>query len=213
RRQAGSDPAVEMRERTVAVFDFDGTLTRRDTLLPFLRRTRGASRTSMALLATSLSMVRDRDRAKEAFLHRLLVGQDVEELRAAAEVFADVVIKRGLRSSVLERVQWHTAEDHELVIVTASPELYVSPIGERLGFDAVLGTRLETDGNGRLTGRLQGRNCRGTEKVERLRAWLGDGEVTLYAYGDSSGDRQLWESADHAYRVRGDRVLVVGVSG
>jgi phosphatidylglycerophosphatase C len=208
-----------MTERTVAAFDFDGTLTRRDTLLPFLRRTRGASRTSIAMLANSLVLARgmvtggeERDMAKAAVLRRLLAGHDVEDLRAAADVFADVVIKRGLRPSVLERVQSHASEGHELVIVTASPELYVAPIGERLGFDAVLGTRLETDGNGRLTGRLQGRNCRGAEKVERLRAWLGsDGDVTVYAYGDSSGDRQLWEFADHPYRVRGDRLLVVGV--
>jgi phosphatidylglycerophosphatase C len=201
-----------MTTRTVAVFDFDGTLTRRDTLLPFMRRTRGASRTSMALLATSLRMVRDRDGAKEAFLERLLAGQGVEGLRAAADVFADVVITRGLNTPVLERVRSHHSEGHELVIVTASPELYVRPIGERLGFDTILGTRLETDGNGRLTGRLQGRNCRGPEKVERLRAWLGPGDATVYAYGDSSGDRQLWEFADHAYRVRRDRLVVVGVS-
>ena len=194
------------------MFDFDGTLTRRDTLLPFLRRTRGASRTSIALLATSLLLLRDRDAAKEAVLRRLLAGQDVDELRAAATLFADTVITRGLRPSALERVESHKSEGHELVIITASLELYVAPIGERLGFAAVLGTRLETDGNGRLTGRLDGRNCRGAEKVERLRAWLGDEAATVYAYGDSSGDRQLWEFADHAYRVRGDRVLTVGVS-
>ena len=206
-------------KRSVAVFDFDGTLSRRDTLLPFLRRTRGASRTSIALLANSLVLARGmvagddgRDAAKEAVLRHLLAGQHVEELRAAALVFADVVIKRGLNAPVLERVRSHQADGHELVIVTASPELYVGPIGERLGFDAVLGTRLETDGNGRLTGRLQGRNCRGAEKVERLRAWLGDGDATLYAYGDSAGDRQLWDFADHAYRVRGGRLVVVGVS-
>jgi phosphatidylglycerophosphatase C len=202
-----------MKTRTVAVFDFDGTLTRRDTLLPFLRRTRGASRTSIAVLAASTLLVRDRDAAKAAVLQRLLRGQGVEDLRAAAEVFADVVIQRGLRASVLERARWHASQGHDRVIVTASPELYVAPIGRRLGFDAVLGTRLETDGDGHLTGRLHGRNCRGPEKVDRLRAWLGaDDGVTVYAYGDSSGDRQLWDFADHAYRVRGDRLLVVAVS-
>jgi phosphatidylglycerophosphatase C len=145
-------------------------------------------------------------------LQHLLAGQNVDELEAAAGVFADVVIKRGLRDHMVERVRSHRSQGHELVIVTASPELYVGPIGERLGFDAVLGTRLETDGDGHLTGRLDGRNCRGPEKVERLQAWLGDGEAAIYAYGDSSGDRQLWEFADHAYRVRGDRLVVVGVS-
>src|SRR3954468_22775490 len=134
-------------ERTVAVFDFDGTLTRRDTLLPFLRRTRGASRTSIALLANSLVLARGmvgdddlRDAGKAAVLRHLLAGQNVDELEAAADVFADVVVKRGLRAHMLERVRSHRSDGHELVIVTASPELYVGPIGERLGFDAVLGT-------------------------------------------------------------------------
>ena len=210
-----------MTQRTVAVFDFDGTLTRRDTLLPFLRRTYGAPRTSLALLANSLVMAkgvvagsRERDTAKEAVLGHLLAGREVAELESAAAVFADVVVERGLRAAVLERVQWHATSEHELVIVTASPELYVRPIGARLGFDAVLGTRLETDGGGRLTGRLLGRNCRGDEKVERLRAWLGPdaGDVTVHAYGDSGGDRQLLAFADHAYRVRGGRLRPVGMA-
>ena len=213
---------LKTKQRTVAVFDFDGTLTRRDTLLPFLRRAYGAPRTSMALLASSLMMARgivaggqERDAAKEAVLSRLLAGRQVDELDAAAKVFADVVIEKGLRAAVLERVQWHATSGHELVIVTASPELYVRPVGERLGFDAVLGTRLETDGAGRLTGRLVGRNCRDNEKVERLRAWLGPeattGDVTVHAYGDSSGDRQLLGFADHAYWVRGGRLRPAGV--
>ena len=200
-----------MKERTVAVFDFDGTLTRRDTLLPFLRRTYGAPRTSLALLANSLVMARgivagdhERDAAKEAVLAHLLAGREVAELEAAAAVFADVVVGRGLRAAVLERVQWHATSGHELVIVTASPELYVRPVGERLGFDAVLGTRLETDGAGRLTGRLVGRNCRDNEKATT-------GDVTVHAYGDSSGDRQLLAFADYGYRVCGGRLRPVRV--
>ena len=200
-----------MTERTVAVFDFDGTLTRRDTLVPFLRRTSGTPRTSVALLTASLLLVRDRDAAKQAVLHRLLAGQEAERVLAAADTFADVVIDRGLRASVLERVSWHGSQGHELVILTASPELYVRPVGERLGFDVVLGTRLEIGVDGRLTGRLLGRNCRGPEKVERLRTWLGHrAEVIVHAYGDSSGDRDLLAFADHGYRVRGGRLLSPG---
>src|SRR6266550_1237361 len=108
-----------MTQRTVAVFDFDGTLTRRDTLLPFLRRTCGASRTSIALVANSLVLARgmvagddQRNAAKEAVLRHLLAGQDDAELRAAATVFADVVIQRGLNAPVLERVRSHQADGH-----------------------------------------------------------------------------------------------------
>src|SRR4051812_6953969 len=136
-------------ERTVAVFDFDGTLTRRDTLLPFLRRTRGASRTSIALLANSLVLARGmvgdddlRDAGKAAVLRHLLAGQNVDGRGAAAAVFADVVGRRALRPHMPGRVGSPQPDAQELVIGPAPPELYVAPIGERLGFHAVLGTRL-----------------------------------------------------------------------
>ena len=67
------------------------------------------------------------------------------------------------------------------------------------GFDAVIATRLETDGVGRVTGRYDGGNCYGAEKARRLRALLGEAAVELYAYGDSRGDREMLAMADHAY--------------
>lgn len=161
--------------RAVAAFDLDGTLTRRDTLLPFLVRACGAERTGRALLARSLLLARAlagggrRDVAKAAILERLLAGEPLVRLQALAEAFADDVVARRLRPGTRERVAWHREAGHQLVIVSASPELYVAPIGRRLGFDAVLATRLEIGPDGRLTGRLLGRNCRGPEKVARLR--------------------------------------------
>lgn len=196
-----------MPDRTVAAFDLDGTLTRRDTLLPFLRQACGGSRTSRALLAKSLVLARSlrggasRDAAKAAVLAHLLRGEDRARLEEAAEAFADAVVGAHLRPLVRERVDWHRRAGHELVVVSASPELYVAPLGRRLGFDAVLGTRLEVGPDGRLTGRIDGCNCRGQEKVERLRAWIGSRPAFLYAYGDSAGDRELLATADVAVRV------------
>jgi phosphatidylglycerophosphatase C len=184
--------------RPLAAFDLDGTLTRRDTLMPFLRRAIGRDRATRAVFATSLPLTRalvaggrHRDVAKAAFLRRVLAGLPVADLAEAAEAFADHVVAEGLRPDVRERVDWHRAQSHELVLVSASPELYVSPIGRRLGFDAVLATRLEVDADGRLTGRLSGANCRGPEKVARLREWRSGELVVDFAYGDSAGDREM----------------------
>src|SRR4029079_10087350 len=112
--------------------------------------------------------------------------------------YAEHVIARQVRPDVRARADWHRAEGHALVIVSASPELYLVPIGRLFGSDAVRGTRLEVDAAGRLSGRLDGRNVRGPEKVARLRAHLGDGPVQLWAYGDSTGDRELLALADVA---------------
>jgi phosphatidylglycerophosphatase C len=87
--------------------------------------------------------------------------------------------------------------------VSASPDAYVRAVGAELGADAVVATRLEVGEDGRLTGRYDGRNCRGEQKAERLRAWVGehvrpggDGEPYLWAYGNSAGDRRLLAEAD-----------------
>ncbi len=86
--------------------------------------------------------------------------------------------------------------------MSASPEFYVTPIGRRLGFDAVLATRLEVDPDGRLTGRILGANCRGPEKVVRLREWRGDTLTVAFAYGDSAGDREMLALAANGVKVR-----------
>ncbi len=194
--------------RTVAAFDLDGTLTRGDTLLPFLRQVCGRTRTARGALAHSLlafrplASDRHRHQAKEAVITRLLGGVDLTALREAAESFADEVVTHRLRPGIVERVELHRAAGHHLVIVSASPEVYVKPIGRRLAFDAVLATRLEVAADGRLTGRIDGLNCRGAEKVERLRAWTGHAAAFVYAYGDTRGDRELLAAADAAFRMR-----------
>jgi phosphatidylglycerophosphatase C len=205
--------------RPLAAFDLDGTLTHRDTLLPFLRRAVGWGRTYRALLASSLPMARaaafggaHRDMAKAAVLRGVLTGAPLDGLTEAAEAYADHVVTQRLRPEVRDRLDWHRGEGHELVLVSASPELYVTPIGRRLGFDTVLATRLEVGADGRLTGRLQGANCRGPEKVVRLREWRGENLALAYAYGDGAGDREMLDLAVTAVRV-GRRSSAPGTPG
>lgn len=198
---------------TVVALDLDGTLTRGDTLLPFLCRAFGRGRTYHALLAGSLLIFRSmagwtsRDHAKEAVLRRLLRGQSVADLERAAEAFAAEVVSRGMRPEMTERIRAHRRAGHDLVIVSASPEIYVRPLARRLQIDTVLATRLEVDDSGRLTGRLEGANCRGPEKVVRLRDWLGPHGTLAWAYGNSSGDRELMALADRRVHVGHGRRL------
>ena len=196
---------------TVAAFDFDGTLSRRDSLLPFLVFVRGAGATARAVVAERrrfegvLRGTASRDEAKEALLTRLLAGVDARELRELGEVYAGRLVDRELRLSMRRRLEWHRRSGHRVVIVSASPTIYLETAGRILGVDAVLATELEVDGEGRLTGRLSGRNCRGAEKARRLQAWL-DGSNRqpsarpreLWAYGDSQGDAEMLALADVA---------------
>jgi phosphatidylglycerophosphatase C len=103
---------------------------------------------------------------------------------------------------MLDRLRHHRDEGHEIVVVSASLDVYLRPLVPRLGVDHVIACTLEADPRSVLTGELVGGNVRGPEKVRRLDAWLGDDAVELWAYGDSSGDDELLARADHPTRVR-----------
>jgi phosphatidylglycerophosphatase C len=192
--------------RRVAAFDFDKTLSTRDNVLPFVRLAVGPARLGVGLVRSSPLLVaaaldsRRRDAAKETFVRHTLTGFDEAALERVAVQFAGDLRAAHLRADVVERLTWHRDQGHETVIVSASFRNYLDPVARELGIDAVLATELEVR-DGRLTGRLVGANVRGAEKVRRLDAWLGPGEVELWAYGDSSGDDELLARADHPVRV------------
>jgi phosphatidylglycerophosphatase C len=191
--------------RAVAAFDFDGTLSTRDNVLPFLTEVAGRRAVARALMRALPDLARGRRDAVKARLARdLLAGRDEVQTRVVAERFASGCLERHLRADVLDRAEWHRHEGHARVIVSASFECYLVPVASALGFDAALGTRLVASG-GRLSGELDGRNVRRGEKVRRLDEWLDSTEAgrvgQLWAYGDSAGDRELFARADHAVKV------------
>jgi phosphatidylglycerophosphatase C len=195
----------------VAAFDFDGTLSDRDNVVPFLRRVAGSTATAQAFAATIARLSRQgrtswtRDDVKADLVERLFGGREATAVETSARGFAADVVGRHLRAEAVELADWHRTQGHRLVIVSASFAVYLRPIAQRLRFDAVLATELEVGTDGLLTGRLDGANVRGTEKARRLDAWLdatfGGRPAFVWAYGDSSGDRELWARADRAVRL------------
>jgi HAD superfamily hydrolase (TIGR01490 family) len=195
------------RAAAVAAFDFDGTITRRDSTLAFClasvrpwRLAAGVLLRSPWLAGFGLGLV-PRQRAKEALLTAFFRGVEEGELRRRAETWAVRELPRLVQPAALARIRWHQARGHRVVLVSASLEVILEPWARTVGIDDVLASRLERR-DGRLTGRLDGGNCRGQVKVDRLRALVGDlAGVELFAYGDSRGDRELLDAAQHpAYR-------------
>jgi phosphatidylglycerophosphatase C len=190
--------------RTVAAFDFDGTLTRRDTMLPFLARLVGPARLSAAL-ASAAPHFANRDAAKARLLERLLTGRDHVELLAHGKEYGERLAAEAVTTHMRERLAWHQAANHEIVIVSASLDVYVDAAARSLEVEHVLCTTLAVGDDGQCTGKLQGGNCRGLEKAARLRAHLGDNDVDLWAYGNSGGDRAMLALAQHPVWVRRGR--------
>ncbi|MDP9334878.1 MAG: HAD-IB family hydrolase [Actinomycetota bacterium] len=201
-----------MSRRTLAAFDFDGTLTRRDTLVPFLATIAGRATLLRALgaesprLALAAAGRGDRDVVKQRVLTRVLAGRSYADLEAAGRAFGAELTRSAITTAGRDRIAWHLREGHEVVIVSASLDVYLDEVARALGVAHVLCTGLVTDERGRCTGHLRGANCRGPEKAARLRALLGDDDVELWAYGNSRGDDEMLALADHPVRVRRGRI-------
>ncbi|HZC15765.1 MAG TPA: HAD-IB family hydrolase, partial [Caulobacteraceae bacterium] len=139
---------------------------------------------------------RDRGRPKAAAVGVFLGGTPRAEIEDAARGFAEGHARRMLRPDALRAWARWREQGARLVIVTASPEEIVQPFARGLGADVLIATRLAYDDQGRLTGRLDGENCRGREKVRRLKAEFGPDMRLEAAYGDSEGDREMLAIAD-----------------
>ncbi len=187
--------------RPIVAFDFDGTLTVRDTFRAFLawRAGRGAYLKGLAgLLPDALRYLRDksRGRLKAAAVKRFLAGLTREAIDEDARRFAENESVKLLRPDALRAWRRWQSEGARLVIVTASPEEIIGPFARGLGADCLLATRLAYDAQGRLTGALAGENCRGAEKVRRLQAEFGPDVRLEAAYGDTDGDAEMLAIAD-----------------
>lgn len=197
-----------MTNRVVAAFDFDGTITTTDSFRAFLLDVGGPVRFALAglrclpwLAGVPLGWT-ERGRTKARFMYAMLGPMRRDALEAAAQRFVETRLPALLRPEMLARVREHQAMGHEVVIVSASPSLYLRKWAATVGIETVLSSELEWR-DGAYAGRLAGPNCWGPEKVARLRAWWGErAPATLYAYGDSRGDREMAELANHAW-IRG----------
>jgi len=174
----------------VAVWELDGVLTRRNTLLPFLRRVAG---TRAVLDAAAMTFIRESPAT--LVLQRTLGGLGVAEVDRVARAYAARVAAR-LRPDTLARWQWHRRQGHRVVIATASPGLYVHHLGRHLGADAVICTEMTTV-NGHLTGALRGGPCQGPEKARRVLAHLTESPASpVWIYADAHTDDRLLALAD-----------------
>ena len=201
-------PALETPpEPPIVAFDFDGTLTTRDSFTAFLKWRAGPTRYVLGFLrlvpsAAAYLFHRDRGRIKAAAVREYLRGVPRERLEADARDFVERFSGSLLRPDAVAAWERWRREPVRLVIVTASPHLLVAPFARQLGADAVLGTELAFDAHDRVTGGFLTPNCRGAEKVVRLKAAFGPNLTLKAGYGDTSGDREMLAMAEiSGYRV------------
>jgi HAD superfamily hydrolase (TIGR01490 family) len=187
----------------VFAFDFDGTLTTRDTLIAFIRYACGTSRFLLGFLlhAPLLVLMKLRlysnGKAKQRLFAWFFRGMPLETFDTLCQSFA-LSHRHLLRPETVCLLQQALSEGSEVLIVSASIDNWVQPFFPTV---TVLGTQIEVI-DGRLTGRFLTPNCYGQEKVRRILALHPDcSAYRLTAYGDSRGDRELLAFADEAHLV------------
>jgi phosphatidylglycerophosphatase C len=193
----------------IAVFDLDGTLTYRDTLLPFLagyvaRRPARLGRLWRIVPALVEYALRGRDhgRLKSRVIRAVMGGDERVAIDAWARKYVSGLVPRGkFRAAALAILEGHRAAGDYLVLLSASPDLYVPYIGHALNFARTLCTEVVWAGD-RLDGALRTANRRGEEKLrclETLRVQYPNARVT--AYGNAASDLEHLERADRAVLV------------
>lgn len=194
-------------KRVVAVFDFDGTLTTKDTFVEFIRFARGQWSFLFGFLLHSpfIALMKLRLypnwKCKQRVFSFFFKGMDAKVFRQLCEQFSER-IEGFKRTSVLEVFQQHVSDGAKVYVVSASVDEWILPFCRKYGVNNVIGTKIEIDSNGALTGRFSTRNCYGPEKVCRfMEAEPDRNAYTLYAYGDSRGDREIIELADKGFWV------------
>jgi phosphatidylglycerophosphatase C len=193
-----------MKKRLV-LFDFDGTITTKDTFIEFIKFYHGPIRFAMGfallspvLIAYKLKLLANW-KAKEKVLTWFFKNESLDTFTSKCVEFTQSVLPKLIRPKALETIH-EMEKDYDIVVVSASAENWVSPWCRANNLH-VIATTLEII-DGKLTGKIKGKNCFGIEKVNRIREKYDLVSYTeILAYGDSSGDKEMFELAHkHFYK-------------
>ena len=190
--------------KVIVFFDFDGTITFKDSTRDFIKFAvgrpsyySGLLSISPVLAAYALSLIPNFV-AKERLIMHFFKGWDAVRFKELADRYAAEQIHKITRPKALEKISWHQENGHKVVIVSASMECWLKMWCDKKKID-LIATRLEFK-DSKLTGKFASKNCYGIEKVTRIRKSYDLSQYDhIYCYGDSRGDKELLALADESF--------------
>lgn len=194
-----------MNRQRIAIFDFDGTLTTKDSFIEFAKFSVGRKSLVLGLVSNFLWLAAwklrliDGGSAKQRLFSSLFKGMRYREFKEYCNCFASRILDFE-RENIVNVLNSHINLHDQVFIVSASVPDWIIPWALTHGIrqQNVIGTEIEIDDKGLLTGKFSTPNCKGEEKVVRLKERVVDlSECEIFAYGDSSGDLRILEIADH----------------
>ena len=188
----------------LALFDFDGTITTKDSLVDFIQFAvgkpnyyTGLLKLSPLLTAYTLKLIPNHI-AKEKLIAHFFKGWDSERFQELAEQYALERIDAITKPDAVKKIEWHQKEGHRIVIVSASIECWLNAWCKNNHIE-LISTKLEV-ADGKLSGKFATKNCYGIEKANRVKEACNlENYDYIYAYGDSRGDRELLALADESF--------------
>ena len=201
-------------DKTVAYFDFDGTLTTIDTLIPFILFVVGGWKFFWALpfiaiiVLLYLTKIINNEQAKERFLSRTIKGLSKEFLDKKAQEFINLKLDKFLKPNIYAKLESHINNGHQVILVSANLGVYLRYWAIKHKIDHVIATEIEFINNC-ATGLLATHNCYGKFKVERIEEFLQQQSLSFnhsYGYGNSAGDYALLNYVDTAYWIDGNSI-------
>jgi phosphatidylglycerophosphatase C len=182
--------------KRIAFFDFDGTITSRDTMFELIKFQKGMPRFLLGVLcnmpvfaALKLKLISNQV-AKERLLSYFFGGTTLADFQSGCDQFAENKLPSLIRPASIEEIEKLKAEGFEVVVVSASAENWIKKWAGKTGVK-LIATRLQSSGD-KITGRIAGINCNHAEKAARIKADYNlSGYDEIYGYGDSSGDHEM----------------------
>ena len=182
--------------KNIIVYDFDKTIyngeTSTDFMLFFLKRNPKYIMRLCNVLYSLFYYKKDLKKSKEIFF-RILNGVNIEFLKEEINEFWKVK-KDKIFSWVYDEILENKKQSNELVLISATPSIFLEKISKELGFDKLLATEFENT-NKLFDSKIKGSNCKGKEKVNRLNEYI-DNYTILKFYSDSMSDKPLFDLAD-----------------
>ena len=193
----------------VIAYDFDGTITTKDTFALFLRYYAGTARWAFNLLKLLpvfllyVVKIRDRNFVKKHVVRVFFKGETESHMNARAAQFAQDVIPNLIRPEALKSLKRSLTKQrtshYKVFLVSASIEPYLLEWAKTQNLSTVLSTKLRVV-NGRLTGEIDGINCWGEGKLAKIASELAQNSYMIAeAYGDSRGDHEMLHAAEESF--------------
>ncbi|GEP64609.1 phosphoserine phosphatase [Clostridium beijerinckii] len=197
--------------KKLAIFDIDYTITKKETLMELFKYVIKKNKKNLRFLPRAIYCgimyaigIYDERKVKETFL-RFIDGIKEEELAELVKAFYDERLKNILYDDALEMMKKLKNEGYDIYLISASPEFYVNEFYNIKEVNKVIGTKFGFE-NGTFVRKMVGNNCKGEEKVRRLKEVLKDEKIEVdfkesYMFSDSLSDKPLLDLVGKPYLI------------